>query len=551
MIGTMPHRRMRAAAAIFASFQATKVDSMKTASRSAYFVGGGIGALAGAAFLIRDGGMPGARICILDAGSALGGSLDGSGDAQRGYSMRGGRMVTTDNYECTWDLFKTIPSLMDPACSVYDETVAFNQKHVSHAMARLVDRHRAKVPVSAMGFSMHDRIELLKLVSTDEAELGSSCITDHLSPAFFDTEFWFMWSTTFAFQPWHSAVEFNRYLHRFMLEFSRIETLAGVKRTVFNQYDSLVLPLQRWLETQGVRLIADCTVTDIDHNTETGKFEVIALHCTLKGKVQTMQLDEGDLVFVQNGSMTDSSSLGSHTTAPAKLQKTSNGSWALWEKLARARPSFGYPAVFNSSVARSNWLSFTVTLKNPAFFDQMQQFSDNVAGTGGLVTFKDSNWLMSIVLAHQPHFANQPADVQVFWGYGLFPDRIGNFVAKAMADCTGAELLEELCGHMRLDLEVMSTANCIPCRMPYITSMFMPRMLGDRPLPVPPDTKNFAFISQFVEIPLDTVFTVEYSVRAAQMAVYQLLDIARPVPPVTPHDHSLHTQFDALIKALK
>ena len=48
----------------------------------------------------------------------------------------------------------------------------------------------------------------------------------------------------------------------------------------------------------------------------------------------------------------------------------------------------------------------------------MQRFSGNEAGTGGLVSFKDSNWLMSIVLAHQPHFANQPADVQVFRGYG-------------------------------------------------------------------------------------------------------------------------------------
>jgi oleate hydratase len=139
----------------------------------------------------------------------------------------------------------------------------------------------------------------------------------------------------------------------------------------------------------------------------------------------------------------------------------------------------------------------------------------------------------------------------VFWGYGLFPDRIGNFVAKAMADCTGAELLQELCGHLRFDPERVASANCIPCRMPYITSMFMPRGLGDRPLPVPPNTKNFAFISQFVEIPQDTVFTVEFSVRAAQMAVYQLLSITRAIPPVTPHDKSIHAQFEAVVKALK
>jgi oleate hydratase len=522
-----------------------------TSTTKAYLVGGGIGSLAAAAFLIRDGSLPGANIRVLEAGSVMGGSLDGAGDAERGYSMRGGRMLTTDNYECTWELFKSIPSLRRPGLSVFDETLEFNEKHVSNAMARLVDSRRAKVPVASMGFSMHDRVELLHLANADESALGNSCITDHLSPAFFQTEFWFMWVTTFAFQPWHSAVEFRRYLHRFMLEFSRIETLAGVKRTVLNQYDSLVVPLQRWLEAQGVRLVTGCTITDIIHKTEGGLFEPIALQGTLNGQDETMQLESGDLVFVQNGSMTDASSLGSMTAAPPKLKKGRNGSWTLWEKLSHGRPSFGKPAAFNSCIAQSDWASFTVTLKDPAFFDQMQHFSGNEAGTGGLVTFKDSNWLMSIVLAHQPHFANQPADVQVFWGYGLFPDRIGNFVAKAMADCTGAEILEELCGHLRFDLDTVAQANCIPCRMPYITSMFMPRAPGDRPLPVPPGTKNFAFISQFVEIPQDTVFTVEFSVRAAQMAVYQLLGIPKAIPPVTPHDQSLQARFDALIKALK
>ena len=221
-------------------------------------------------------------------------------------------------------------------------------------------------------------------------------------------------------------------------------------------------------------------------------------------------------------------SLDDHRTGQAG--EGTQRSWTLWEKLAESRSSFGKPAAFNSCVAQSNWASFTVTLKDTMFFDQMQRFSGNEAGTGGLVTFKDSNWLMSIVLAHQPHFANQPAGVQVFWGYGLFPDRVGNFVAKPMGDCTGAEILQELCGHLRFDAQTVAAANCIPCRMPYITSMFMPRAAGDRPLPVPPDTKNFAFISQFVEVAQDVVFTVEFSVRAAQMAVYQLLGI-RPHYP--------------------
>ncbi|MEH2156431.1 oleate hydratase [Nostoc sp.] len=229
---------------------------------NAYLLGGGIGSLAAAAFMIRDGGLPGGNIFILEAKPLLGGSMDGAGNPTDGYSLRGGRMLTTDNYECTWDLFKSIPSLSSPGKTVFDETMEFNEQHKSNSMARLVDSRRAKVPVSSMGFSMQNRQELLKLTQAGETELGASCITDWLSPEFFETEFWYMWVTTFAFQPWHSAVEFKRYLHRFMLEFSRIETLAGVKRTIYNQYDSLILPLQSWLAAQNVHFLVDCKVTD-------------------------------------------------------------------------------------------------------------------------------------------------------------------------------------------------------------------------------------------------------------------------------------------------
>ncbi|AMP00134.1 67 kDa myosin-cross-reactive antigen like family protein [Collimonas arenae] len=520
-------------------------------NKKAYLVGGGIGSMAAAAFMIRDGKMNGSDITILEAASVPGGSLDGCGDPEQGYSMRGGRMLTFDNYECTWDLFKSIPSLTAKNKSVFEETIAFNESHKSNSKARLVDRWRAKIPVTSMGFSIKDRAELLQLSNADEGTLGNSTITDWLSPSFFETEFWYMWSTTFAFQPWHSAVEFKRYLHRFMLEFTRIETLGGVKRTIFNQYDSLVRPLRSWLETEGVHFVMDCTVTDFEHRIVDDMFVVSAIHCRRQGLDEMIEVGQNDLVFFQNGSMTDASSLGSMTTAPSSLSKRDSGGWALWEKLARGRPEFGNPAVFNSCIAQSSWESFTVTSKSLAFFNSMQEFTGNEAGTGGLVTFKDSNWLMSVVLPHQPHFPGQPEGVGVFWGYALFPDRVGNFVAKPMAECNGEEILRELCGHLRFDRDSLAQAICIPCRMPYITSMFMPRARGDRPLPVPQKSRNLAFISQFVEIEDDVVFTVEYSVRAAQTAVYQLLCVDRQVPAIKQHDKSLAVQFETLIKALR
>ena len=525
---------------------------MSTDSKKAYLIGGGIGTLSAAAFMIRDADVQGKNITIFETLPKFGGSMDAAGNAEDGYSMRGGRMLTTDNYECTWDLYKTIPSVTDPKITVYDEIIAFNEKIKAHSQARLVDKNRHIVDTTTMGFTMHDRMELLRLVEASEEKLGKSVITDWLSPAFFTTNFWYMWQTTFAFQPWHSAVEYKRYLHRFMKEFSRIETLAGVKRTIYNQFDTLIRPLIAWLEAQGVQFLNDTTVMDIELKPGAEKHTVIGLSYNESGTEKSIAVDEDDLVFFQNGSMTDASSIGTMTSPPPRLTKAESGGWALWEKLAEGRPEFGNPAPFNSSIPQSYWHSFTATLKDTSFFDQMEAFTGNKAGTGGLVTFKDSNWLLSVVLYHQPHYMNQPADVQILWGYALHPDRIGNFVAKSMAECSGEEILRELCGHLNFDYdETFAYANCIPCRMPYITSMFMPRDYSDRPLPVPENSKNLALVSQFVEVKDDVVFTVEYSVRAAQMAVYQLLDVDREVTPINYHDKSLKVGFDNVIKAFK
>src|SRR5471030_2033231 len=344
-------------------------------SIKAYLVGGGIGSLAAAAFMIRDGGVAGANITIFEALPVAGGSLDGGGDAERGYTLRGGRMLTTDNYECTWDLFKSIPSLEHPGRTVYDETVDFNEKNHSHSKARLVDRNRFKVDVTSMGFSMSDRMELLRLTETDEDKLGTDPITAWLSPEFFETKFWFMWATTFAFQPWHSAVEFKRYLHRFMLEFSRIETLAGVKRTVYNQYDSFVRPLTTWLEKQGVQVMTCCRVTDLGIETTGAKHTVIGIDYEQDGAARHVAVTPADLVFFTNASMTDASSFGTMTSAPPRLTNKDSHGWELWEKIADGRPDFGRPATFNSSIPESWWASYTVTLKDPVFFDRMERFS--------------------------------------------------------------------------------------------------------------------------------------------------------------------------------
>ena len=176
----------------------------------------------------------------------------------------------------------------------------------------------------------------------------------------------------------------------------------------------------------------------------------------------------------------------------------------------------------------------------------------NVPGEGGLITFPQSTWLASIVIPYQPHFIGQPEDVGVLWGYGLYVDKPGDFVKKPMSACTGREIMTEVLGHLGVRDEladILEHAICIPCMMPFITSQFLPRELGDRPEVIPEGSRNLAFIGQFCEQPEDVVFTVEYSIRSAQTAVYTLLGLGRKPPSVDTGQsdpQALYRALDAL-----
>lgn len=525
---------------------------MGTYSNQVYFIGGGIASLAGAAFLIRDCGFPGQQIHIIEELKVLGGSNDGAGDQKQGYVIRGGRMLNDETYENLWDLLRSIPSVDDPSLSVREEIVAFDSAHPTHSRARLVNKDGEIEDVASMGFDMGDRIAMAKLIIAPEAQLGRLRINEWFGPHFFQTNFWYMWATTFAFQPWHSAVELKRYMIRFMHEFPRIHTLEGVTRTPYNQYDSLIVPLQQYLQKHGVDFEMKCKVTDLDFKEGDG-ITVTRMHYEKDGKKNILDLVEEDLVIITNGSMTESSDLGSMTTPPRLNGKGS--SWLLWDRIAAKKPGrLGNPSSFDDHIDESKWESFTVTCEGSRFFDLMESFTRNKAGTGALVTFKDSSWFMSIVLAHQPHFRNQPDDVKVFWGYGLYPDQVGDYVKKRMCDCTGEEILTELLHHLKFENDkdaIIRSANCIPCMMPYITAQFMPRTLGDRPQVVPEGSTNLAFIGQFCEIPDDVVFTEEYSVRTARIAVYQLLGIDKPIAPINQYQYDVRTLLQSLATSFR
>jgi oleate hydratase len=512
----------------------------------AYLVGSGVASLAAAAFLIREGGFSGSDIVILEEQDREGGSLDAAGSPETGYTMRGGRMFEV-HFDCTYDLLSSIPSLDDPTKSVTEDTFAFHEDFAWDDHARLIDADGTVIDAHSMTFSERDRLELVACVATPEKLLDGKRIADLFHEEFFSTNFWAMWCTTFAFEPWHSAIEFRRYLNRFVHLFKTFDSMSGIYRTKFNQFDSIVRPLLKWLTDQGVTLQLGTRVTDL-RLAPGDALTAQAITWTRGGKAEETPIGPRDLVMVTNGSMTANSTLGSTDTVPALDTATSSGSWALWHTLANKRPGLGNPRVFDSSVKDSTWESFTVTTKDPVFFKLMEQFSGSEAGKGGLITFKDSNWLLTIVLNHQPHFREQPEDTFVWWGYALFPDKPGDFVKKPMRECTGREILDEVLQHLRFDerQQILDGSIVIPAMMPYITSQFLVRKAGDRPQVVPKGSTNLAFIGQYAEVPDDVVFTVEYSVRTAWTAVAGLLGLDRQPPGVYKGQHDPKILIEAL-----
>jgi len=510
----------------------TKETLTLQGDRKTYLVGAGIASMAAAAFLIRDGDMLGQDITIFEESEKIGGSLDGAGSPETGYILRGGRMLERE-YLCTFELFSSIPTL-DDSRTVTQEIFAWNETLQTSSKSRLFHAGERQV---APKFGLHERhiLTIERLAIEPEFLLSKTTIAEQFDAEFFKSDFWFMWCTTFAFQPWHSAVEFKRYLIRFSHMVAGFNRLQGIMRTVYNQYDSLVRPLHKWLVERGVIFALDTRVDDLGFVDGQGRTNIASITTSRFGVTEKIPVRSEDFAFITLGSMTEGSSLGAMDKAPALNGKATGGAWTLWEKICVGRKDFGRPDVFDSRVRESKWVSFTVTMHEPTLLRLIRERTGNVPGEGGLITFSDSSWLMSIVIPHQPHFIGQPEDVSVLWGYGLSVDKLGDFVAKPMSDCSGREIMTEILGQLVIQEEaagIVKSSICIPCMMPFITSQFMPREKGDRPQVVPKGAHNFAFIGQYCEQPDDVVFTVEYSIRSAQTAVYELLKLNRKAKSV-------------------
>ncbi len=528
-------------------------------NKSAYLVGAGLASLAAACFLVRDGQMKGKNIHILEEQKLPGGACDGIKDETKGFIIRGGREME-NHFECLWDLFHSIPSLETEGASVLDEYYWLNKKDPNYSLMRAtVNRGEDAHTDGKFGLSDKASLEIIKLFFTKDEDLYDKKITDVFTDEFFNSNFWLYWRTMFAFEDWHSALEMKLYIQRFIHHIGGLPDFSALKFTKYNQYESLILPMVKYLENHGVDFRYDTKVTnvifDIDGKRKTAK----KIECIHNGQEEKIDLTVNDLVFVTNGSCTERAMIGDQNTAPdLTIQNGEGACWDLWRKIAIQSEDFGHPNKFCMDISKTNWESATVTTldsKIPPYIEKIckrDPFSGRVV-TGGIVSVKDSNWLMSWTINRQPHFKNQPNGQLVVWVYGLFTNVPGNYIKKPMRECTGKEITEEWLYHLgvpedKIEELATNSANCVPCMMPYITAFFMPRTKGDRPKVVPEGCRNFAFLGQFADTKRDTVFTTEYSVRTAMEAVYTLLDVDRGVPEVFGSCYDIRALLDATSK---
>lgn len=516
--------------------------------KSAYIIGTGLAGLTAAFYLVRDGQMPGNHIHLLEKLELAGGSCDGYKDVHKGFYMRGGREMD-NHFEIMWDVFRDVPSIETPNVSVLDEYYWLNKHDPNYSLCRATvnkgeDAHTDKL----FKLDKDSAMALSQLFITPEADLEDKKISDVLPESFWESNFWLYWQTMFAFQKWSSALEMKRYLCRYVHHIDGLPDFSVLRFTKYNQYESMILPLIEYLKKHDVDVQFGMDVKNVVIEEVDGKKTAKQLIYIKDNEEHSIPLTADDLVFITNGCCTDTSSYGDQTHAP-DLSHIVNGqgeSWDLWKNIAKQanHDEYGHPDVFCSDTEATNWMSATVETSNEDIIQHIINICkrDPRAGkvtTGGIVTVKDSvnNWFLSWTINRQPQFRSQNKDTVLVWLYALHTDTEGNYIKKAMRDCTGEEICQEWLYHIGMDESKIkdyseNACNTTTCFMPYINAFFQPRKNVDRPKVVPEGAVNFAFIGQFAETPRDTIFTTEYSMRTGMESVYTLLNVDRGVPEV-------------------
>lgn len=527
--------------------------------KSAYIIGTGLAALSSACYLVRDGQMKGERIHIFEKDPIPGGACDGFEYPGVGYVMRGGREMD-NHFEVMWDLFRSIPSIETEGVSVLDEYYWLNKEDPNYSLCRAtVNRGQDAHTDKKFAVSDKAQMEIMRLFFTPDEELYDKRIDEYFDDEVFDSNFWLYWRTMFAFENWHSALEMKRYIKRYIHHIGGLPDFTALRFTKYNQYESMILPMVKYLENAGVVFHYNTKVVNVEFDVTSDRKQATRIEVETEGETRFVDLTEDDLVFITNGGCVENSAMGSQNTpAPYNPEIKPGGGWDMWRRIAAQSPDFGNPDKFCYDSELCNWMSTTVETLDQRIIPYITNickrdpFTGKVV-TGGIVSVKDSSWLLSWTINRQPQFRSQPKDHCLVWIYALFNDRPGDYVKKPMRDCTGKEICMEWLYHIGVpesEIEELAanSANTVPVMMPYIDAFFMPRNDTDRPKVVPDGAVNFAFIGQFAETARDTIFTTEYSMRTGMEAVYTLLNVDRGVPEVWGSTYDVRDLLNATVK---
>lgn len=534
--------------------------------KKAIMIGAGLANMAAAVYLIQEGHWQGKDITFYSLDDH--GSNDGAPtetvtdeywnknhpmDNQKGYLARGGRMLNYRTYVDLMDLLDRIPSVTEPGMTAAEDTRDFDSKHPTFDKARLMEGGKGIIDGGHLGLDTKSRMRLTKLImmpDSEEEKLDNVTIAEYFadSTAFFESNFWFMWETTFAFRTKSSAQELRRYMHQMIYEFTQIEHLVGVNRTRYNQYESIMLPLIQYLKQQGCQIVlnrrvVDWTFKDTPMQDEITVTGLHMIHTDTEEK-EYVPVDQDTAVIFTNGSITDSATLGDFDT-PAAENMDYGAASGLWKKATERFYNLGNPDKFFADRDASEWVSFTLTTKNHLLLNEITRITTQEPGnalnsfvsTTPITPLNQKDVTMSIVVHHQPHFTTQKPNETVIWGYFLYPRRRGEFVDKPYIEMTGKEMLEELLGQLakvdpgpvnireKTEAIMDSVINNIPVYMPYASALFNNRAKSDRPTVIPAHSTNLAFTGEFVEQPYQMIFTEQSAVRSGEIAAFHFAGI--------------------------
>ncbi|WP_455452311.1 oleate hydratase [Streptococcus salivarius] len=534
--------------------------------KKAIMIGAGLSNMAAAVYLIQEGKWSGDQITFYALDNY--GSNDGSPtqdvkddywnknhpmENQKGYIARGGRMLNYRTYVDLMDLLDRVPSMTEPGLTAAEDTRQFDAAHPTYDKARLLAGGQGIVDGGKLGLNNKSRkllTQLIMMPDSQEEKLDNITIADYFkdNTEFFESNFWFMWETTFAFRTRSSAQELRRYMHQMIYEFTQIEHLVGVNRTRYNQYESIMKPLINYLEKEGCHIVLNRRVVDwkFKDSKMQDEITVTGLHMvnTKTNENEFVPVDDDTAVIFTNGSITDSATLGDFNT-PAAENMDYGAASSLWKKASDHFYNLGNPDKFFADRDASEWVSFTLTTKNHLFLNEIARITTQEPGnalnsfisTEPVTPLGQKDVTMSIVVHHQPHFTSQKPNETVLWGYFLYPRRHGEIIDKPYIEMTGKEMLQELIGQLSKvdpgpinisdkEEEIMdSVINCIPVYMPYASALFNNRAKSDRPKVIPKHSTNLAFTGEFVEQPYQMIFTENSAVRSGEIAAFHFAGI--------------------------